>query len=70
MRPSIVSGPAPVHRINVTPIIDVALVLVIVLLVTAPLMTVPELQRLDLAYAPPFAPVWDPILVAANVAAK
>jgi NADPH-dependent 2,4-dienoyl-CoA reductase/sulfur reductase-like enzyme len=33
-------------------------------------MTVPELQRLDLAYAPPFAPVWDPILVAANVAAK
>ena len=33
-------------------------------------MTVPELQGLDLAYAPPFAPVWDPILVAANVAAK
>jgi NADPH-dependent 2,4-dienoyl-CoA reductase/sulfur reductase-like enzyme len=29
-----------------------------------------ELQRLDLSYAPPFAPVWDPILVAANVAAK
>lgn len=33
-------------------------------------MTVADLQRLDLAYAPPFAPVWDPILVAANVAAK
>jgi NADPH-dependent 2,4-dienoyl-CoA reductase/sulfur reductase-like enzyme len=33
-------------------------------------MTVGELQALDLAYAPPFAPVWDPILVAANVAAK
>lgn len=33
-------------------------------------MTVNELQRLDLSYAPPFAPVWDPILVAANVAAK
>jgi NADPH-dependent 2,4-dienoyl-CoA reductase/sulfur reductase-like enzyme len=33
-------------------------------------MTVSDLQRLDLAYAPPFAPVWDPILVAANVAAK
>ncbi len=31
--------------------------------------TVGELQRLDLAYAPPFAPAWDPILVAANVAA-
>ncbi|MGQ9597922.1 MAG: FAD-dependent oxidoreductase [Anaerolineae bacterium] len=33
-------------------------------------MTVSELQQLDLSYAPPFAPVWDPILVAANVAAK
>jgi NADPH-dependent 2,4-dienoyl-CoA reductase/sulfur reductase-like enzyme len=31
-------------------------------------MTVAELRRLDLGYAPPFAPVWDPILVAANVA--
>ena len=27
-------------------------------------------QSLDLAYAPPFAPVWDPVLVAANVLAK
>ena len=33
-------------------------------------MTVTDLQKLDLSYAPPFAPVWDPILVAANVAAK
>ena len=33
-------------------------------------MTVTDLQRLDLSYAPPYAPVWDPILVAANVAAK
>jgi NADPH-dependent 2,4-dienoyl-CoA reductase/sulfur reductase-like enzyme len=33
-------------------------------------MTIDELQQLDLAYAPPFAPAWDPILVAANVAAK
>jgi NADPH-dependent 2,4-dienoyl-CoA reductase/sulfur reductase-like enzyme len=32
-------------------------------------MTVSDLQGLDLSYAPPFAPVWDPILVAANVAA-
>jgi NADPH-dependent 2,4-dienoyl-CoA reductase/sulfur reductase-like enzyme len=30
-------------------------------------MTVDELERLDLAYAPPFSPVWDPILVAAKV---
>jgi NADPH-dependent 2,4-dienoyl-CoA reductase/sulfur reductase-like enzyme len=33
-------------------------------------MTVADLQRLDLSYAPPFAPVWDPVLVAANVAAR
>jgi NADPH-dependent 2,4-dienoyl-CoA reductase/sulfur reductase-like enzyme len=33
-------------------------------------MTIEDLQRLDLSYAPPFGPVWDPILVAANVAAK
>lgn len=30
-------------------------------------MTVDEIARLDLSYSPPFAPVWDPILVAANV---
>ncbi|QHS16706.1 FAD-dependent oxidoreductase [haloarchaeon 3A1-DGR] len=30
-------------------------------------LTVPELERLDLAYAPPFSPVWDPVLVAAKV---
>ncbi|MHA1339135.1 MAG: FAD-dependent oxidoreductase [Promethearchaeota archaeon] len=33
-------------------------------------MTIDQIQQLDLAYAPPFAPVWDPILVAANVARK
>ena len=33
-------------------------------------MTVAELSRLDLAYVPPMAPVWDPLLVAANVALK
>jgi NADPH-dependent 2,4-dienoyl-CoA reductase/sulfur reductase-like enzyme len=30
-------------------------------------MTVSEVEGLDLAYAPPFSPVWDPILVAAKV---
>jgi NADPH-dependent 2,4-dienoyl-CoA reductase/sulfur reductase-like enzyme len=30
-------------------------------------LTVAEVERLDLAYAPPFSPVWDPILVAAKV---
>lgn len=33
-------------------------------------MTVDELSRLDLSYAPPFAPVWDPLLVAANETIK
>ena len=32
--------------------------------------TLKDFAGLDLAYAPPFAPVWDPILVAANVALK
>ena len=32
-------------------------------------MTVEQMTALDLAYAPPFAPVWDPILVAARQAA-
>jgi NADPH-dependent 2,4-dienoyl-CoA reductase/sulfur reductase-like enzyme len=31
-------------------------------------MTVEEMTALDLAYAPPFSPVWDPILVAARQA--
>ena len=30
-------------------------------------MTVPDVVQLDLAYAPPFSPVWDPIQVAARV---
>jgi NADPH-dependent 2,4-dienoyl-CoA reductase/sulfur reductase-like enzyme len=33
-------------------------------------MTVDELTALDLGYAPPFAPVWDPVLVAARKAAE
>jgi len=30
-------------------------------------LTVGEVERLDLQYAPPFSPVWDPVLVAAKV---
>ena len=30
---------------------------------------VDEVERLDLAYAPPFSPVWGPVLVAAKVLA-
>jgi NADPH-dependent 2,4-dienoyl-CoA reductase/sulfur reductase-like enzyme len=33
-------------------------------------MRVPELLYSDLSYAPPFAPVWEPILIAANEAMK
>ncbi len=33
-------------------------------------LTVQQLSALDLSYAPPFAPVWDPILIAANQALK
>jgi NADPH-dependent 2,4-dienoyl-CoA reductase/sulfur reductase-like enzyme len=32
-------------------------------------MTVDEMTSLDLGYAPPFSPVWDPVLVAARAAA-
>jgi len=32
-------------------------------------MTVGEVRDLDLAYAPPFSPVWDPVQIAARVAA-
>lgn len=33
-------------------------------------LRVPDMLHLDLSYAPPFAPVWDPILIAANEAMK
>lgn len=33
-------------------------------------MTVEEFGQLDLAYAPPFAPVWDPLLIAAHQLAR
>ncbi|SNS99637.1 NADPH-dependent 2,4-dienoyl-CoA reductase, sulfur reductase [Streptosporangium subroseum] len=33
-------------------------------------MTVEDMTGLDLSYAPPFAPVWDPVLIAARKAAK
>lgn len=33
-------------------------------------LTVDDLARLDMIYSPPFAPLWDPILVAANSARK
>ncbi len=32
--------------------------------------TVEEMTALDLGYAPPYAPVWDPVLIAARKAAE
>jgi NADPH-dependent 2,4-dienoyl-CoA reductase/sulfur reductase-like enzyme len=32
--------------------------------------TIEDMINLDLGYAPPFSPVWDPVLIAARVAAK
>ena len=29
-------------------------------------MRIDEFEQLDLAYAPPYAPVWDPLLIAAQ----
>ena len=44
MRPPLVNTSSMMNRINVTPIIDVALVLVIILLITAPMMSVADLE--------------------------
>ncbi len=44
MRQPLVNTSPMMTKINVTPIIDVALVLVIILLVTAPMLTVAELE--------------------------
>lgn len=33
-------------------------------------MTVGQMEGMDLSYAPPFAPVWDPVLIAARKAAE
>ena len=43
MRRRVVPDAQPITRVNVTPIIDVALVLVIILLVTAPMLSVADL---------------------------
>lgn len=43
MRRPLTALPQPITKVNVTPIIDVALVLVIILLVTAPMLTVADL---------------------------
>jgi biopolymer transport protein ExbD len=44
MRPPLVNPSPTLSKINVTPIIDVALVLVIILLITAPMLSVADLE--------------------------
>ena len=44
MRPPLVNTSPMMTRVNVTPIIDVALVLVIILLITAPMLSVANLE--------------------------
>ena len=44
MRPPLVNPSPTMTKINVTPIIDVALVLVIILLITAPMLSVADLE--------------------------
>ena len=44
MQPSLIQKSPTISGINVTPIIDVALVLVIILLITTPVMTVSDLD--------------------------
>ncbi|MGH7966398.1 MAG: FAD-dependent oxidoreductase, partial [Candidatus Binatia bacterium] len=33
-------------------------------------LTVQEMSNLDLSYAPPYSPVWDPVLIAVRKAAQ
>ena len=54
----IIGGPGSAKRIDV-----------VATAITAG-MTVAEVTDLDLAYAPPFSSVWDPVAVAAREAAK
>ncbi len=55
---TVVGGASAAGRINV---IAAAL---------AQRMRVEEFEQLDLAYAPPYAPVWDPLLIAAQQLSK
>lgn len=44
MRPPLVKGQPMVARVIVTPIIDVALTLVVILLMTAPMLSIPDID--------------------------
>lgn len=60
--------PAPIAEINVTPLVDVMLVLVVILLVTAPLLA--SALRLDLPQAQAARPLESPRFLAVGIDAQ
>lgn len=59
-------GPAPISEINVTPLVDVMLVLLIVFMVSAPMMTVAVKVDLPTNNAKPLAEKKPPVTVSMN----
>ena len=62
-----VGGIAPMAEINVTPLVDVMLVLLVIFMITAPLMTSSVNVDLPKASASPVTPEKDPITVSVGV---
>lgn len=63
-------GPAPLSEINVTPLVDVMLVLLIVFMVSAPMMTVAVKVDLPTNNAKPLAQKKPPVTISMNEEGK